>query len=49
MTATQPLVQARDLAKTFDVSAPWLNRAIEGSPRLLLHAVESAIINAAPG
>ena len=35
-----PLVQARDLAKTFDVSAPWLNRVIERKPRLLLHAVD---------
>ena len=35
-----PLVQARDLAKTFDVSAPWLNRVIEGKPRQLLHAVD---------
>jgi peptide/nickel transport system ATP-binding protein len=36
----QPLVQVRDLAKTFDVSAPWLNRVLEGKPRLLLHAVD---------
>ncbi len=35
-----PLVQARDLAKTFDVSAPWLNRVLEGKPRQLLHAVD---------
>ncbi len=35
-----PLVQARDLAKTFDVSAPWLNRVIERKPRQLLHAVD---------
>lgn len=35
-----PLVQARDLAKTFDVSPPWLNRVIEGKPRLLLRAVD---------
>jgi peptide/nickel transport system ATP-binding protein len=34
------LIQARDLAKTFDVSAPWLNRVIEGKPRQLLHAVD---------
>jgi peptide/nickel transport system ATP-binding protein len=34
------LVQARDLAKTFDVSAPWLNRVIERKPRQLLHAVD---------
>ena len=35
-----PLVQAKDLAKTFDVSPPWLNRVLEGTPRLLLHAVD---------
>ncbi len=38
--AGAPLVQARDLAKTFDVSAPWLNRVLEGKPRTLLHAVD---------
>jgi peptide/nickel transport system ATP-binding protein len=35
-----PLVQAHDLAKTFDVSVPWLNRMIERRPRQLLHAVD---------
>ena len=35
-----PLVVAHDLAKAFDVSAPWLNRVIEGKPRQLLHAVD---------
>ena len=35
-----PLVVAHDLAKTFDVSAPWLNRVIERKPRQLLHAVD---------
>ena len=35
-----PLVKARDLAKTFDVSAPWLNRLIERRPRQRLHAVD---------
>ena len=34
------LVQADDLAMSFDVSAPWLNRVIERTPRLLLHAVD---------
>jgi peptide/nickel transport system ATP-binding protein len=34
------LVQAVDLAKTFDVSAPWLNRVLERKPRTLLHAVD---------
>jgi peptide/nickel transport system ATP-binding protein len=34
------LVVAHDLAKTFDVSAPWLNRVLEGKPRQLLNAVD---------
>lgn len=38
--ASTALVQARDLAKTFDVSAPWLNRVLERKPRQLLHAVD---------
>ncbi|MEK7346820.1 MAG: dipeptide ABC transporter ATP-binding protein [Pseudomonadota bacterium] len=36
----QPLVVAHDLAKTFDVSAPWLNRVLERKPRQLLNAVD---------
>ena len=35
-----PLVVAHDLAKTFDVSAPWLNRMIERKPRQMLNAVD---------
>jgi peptide/nickel transport system ATP-binding protein len=35
-----PLVQANDLAMTFDVSAPWLNRVISRQPRTLLRAVD---------
>lgn len=38
--APQPLVRATDLAKTFDVSAPWLSRVIERKPRTLLKAVD---------
>ncbi len=38
--AQRPLVRATDLARTFDVSAPWLNRVIERQPRLLLKAVD---------
>ena len=34
------LLEVRDLAKTFDVSKPWLNRVIERAPRQLLHAVD---------
>lgn len=40
MSAGPTLVQATDLAKTFDVSVPWLNRVIERRPRQLLHAVD---------
>ena len=46
MTSTQtttqatPLVEVRDLAKTFDVSAPWLNRVVERKPRQFVHAVD---------
>ncbi len=36
----EALVQARDLARTFDVSAPWLNRVLERKPRQMLHAVD---------
>ena len=34
---------------TFDVSAPWPNRAIEGAPRLLLHAVDRVSFTIAKG
>ena len=33
-------MRATDLAKTFDVSAPWLNRVLERKPRQLLRAVD---------
>ncbi|ODV14457.1 MAG: ABC transporter ATP-binding protein [Rubrivivax sp. SCN 70-15] len=34
------LVEVQDLAKAFDVSAPWLNRVIERTPRQFVHAVD---------
>jgi peptide/nickel transport system ATP-binding protein len=34
------LVEVRDLAKTFDVSAPWLNRVVERKQRQFVHAVD---------
>ncbi len=40
MTTNIPLVQANDLAMTFDVSPPWLNRMLARQPRTLLHAVD---------
>jgi peptide/nickel transport system ATP-binding protein len=39
-TATAPLVAVSDLAKVFDVSAPWLNRVIDRKPRQFVHAVD---------
>ena len=33
------LVQLKNVSKTFDVSAPWLNRVIERKPQTFLHAV----------
>jgi peptide/nickel transport system ATP-binding protein len=47
--AGAPLVQARDLAKTFDVSAPWLNRVLERRPRQLLHAVNGVSFDIGKG
>ena len=35
-----PLVDVKGLSRTFDVSKPWLNRVLEGEPRLLLKAVQ---------
>ena len=34
------LVEVKDLAKIFDVSAPWLNRVIEKQPHRFVHAVD---------
>ncbi len=36
----QPLVRVTDLAKIFDVSAPWLNRVVERKPKQFVHAVD---------
>ncbi len=35
-----PLLTLEDVGRAFDVSRPWLNRVIEGTPRQLLHAVD---------
>ena len=37
---THPLVEVRDLEKTFDVSSPWLNRVLERKERQFVHAVD---------
>ena len=46
---TQALVRARDLARTFDVSPPLLNRVIERKGRVLLHAVDGVSFDIAKG
>ena len=43
------LVEAVDLAKRFDVSAPWLNRVIERRPRQTVHAVDGVSFTIARG
>jgi peptide/nickel transport system ATP-binding protein len=39
-TAPTTLVEVRNLARRFDVSAPWLNRVLERRPRQFVHAVD---------
>lgn len=40
MTHEAPLVQVKDAARWFDVSAPWLERVLSGKPRTMLRAVD---------
>jgi peptide/nickel transport system ATP-binding protein len=47
--ARRPLVEVSDLSKTFDVSAPWLERVLERRPRQLLRAVEGVSFPIARG
>jgi peptide/nickel transport system ATP-binding protein len=47
--AGTPLVEVRDLAKTFDVSAPWLNRVIERKAKAFVHAVDGVSFTIAKG
>ncbi len=47
--ADRPLVEARELVKDFDVSAPWLNRMIERVPRQRLRAVDGVSFSIARG
>ena len=43
------LVEVDGLAKTFDVSAPWLNRVAERKPRQFVHAVDDVGFTIARG
>ena len=46
---TAPLIEALGLSKTFDVSAPWLNRVAERKPRQFVHAVDEVDFEIARG
>ena len=39
-TDNRPLLRLSEVAKDFDVSRPWLNRVLEGTPHQLLRAVD---------
>ena len=41
MPAVNPLLSLRGVSRDFDVSRPWLNRVLEGEPRLMLRAVDA--------
>ncbi|MFZ4757550.1 MAG: ABC transporter ATP-binding protein [Burkholderiaceae bacterium] len=43
------MVVVEDVAKSFDVSPPWLNRVIERTPRTLLRAVDGVSFEIARG
>jgi peptide/nickel transport system ATP-binding protein len=43
------LLKVEAVSRDFDVSAPWLNRVVEGEPRRLLRAVDDVSFEVAPG
>ncbi len=47
--AGRPLVEVRNAGRTFDVSAPWLNRVIQRQGRSILHAVDDISFTIASG
>ncbi|HUA51610.1 MAG TPA: oligopeptide/dipeptide ABC transporter ATP-binding protein [Candidatus Sulfotelmatobacter sp.] len=49
MADAAPLLRVRDLARSFDVSRPWLNRVIERVPRQFLRAVDGVDFEIARG
>ncbi len=50
MTTTgSPLVAVHGLTKTFEVSAPWLNRVVDKKPRQFVHAVDGVSFAIAAG
>ena len=45
----RPLVRLIEVGRDFDVSRPWLNRVIEGTPRQLLRAVDGVSFDVRKG
>jgi peptide/nickel transport system ATP-binding protein len=45
----RPLLRLLDVGRDFDVSRPWLNRIVEGTPRQLLHAVDGVSLDVRKG
>ena len=46
---TAPFIEIRNLRRVFNVSKPWLNRVIEGSPLEYLKAVDGVTFNIKKG
>ncbi|MCB1387340.1 MAG: ATP-binding cassette domain-containing protein [Nitratireductor sp.] len=40
MDAATPILSVENVSKEFDVSAPWLNRVLEGKPKMFVRAVD---------
>jgi peptide/nickel transport system ATP-binding protein len=49
MQINDPILTVDRVSKRFDVSAPWLNRVLEGKPRLLVNAVNEVSYTIARG
>jgi peptide/nickel transport system ATP-binding protein len=49
LAQTTQLVEARDLVKTFDVSAPWLNRVVERKTKQFVRAVDGVSFDVPEG
>jgi peptide/nickel transport system ATP-binding protein len=46
---SRPLVRLSEVGRDFDVSKPWLNRVVEGAPRLMLRAVDGVSFDVGKG
>ena len=46
---TDPLLKLTDVARSFDVSPPWLDRVLERKPRVILKAVDGVDLAIASG